>query len=264
MRGRTLIRYLAALMTATLAGLAGVWLVLAPAALGYPGRGVYTSVPSRVSLYTGAGLGAVAVLTAVCWSVAWRRRLRADGVLPGGRAAPPPVPPEEAATGPLTPIPAAVPVRLEDDSLQALLAPLVSALTRDEPGERAGSPDAGREHGAPGRDAVPSPGRAGEAEETRATADAGDTADGRTPAGAVRPGWPDEPVGATAVRVGGAGGGLVQADVTVGRGAAGGYGPGAVRTATPFGAGDVRPPLPRRRPKRLAAGFTDDDAEETW
>lgn len=78
-----MIRYLTALITATLAGLAGVWLVLAPAALGYPGPGVYASVPARVSAFTGAGLCVVAVLTMGCWSAAWRRRLRSEGVLPG-------------------------------------------------------------------------------------------------------------------------------------------------------------------------------------
>lgn len=193
-----MIRYLTALITATLAGLAGVWLVLAPAALDYPGPGVYASVPARVSVFTGAGLCVLAVLTGVCWSAAWRRRLRSEGVLPGAprdrepdgavpsrppgkvrrdavrpRAAQPARPkpsrrlspasdvapsaavrseaarsgtaasgpngrgpvttdaPETAATGPLPAVPAAVPVRLEDRGLPALLAPRVAALTGD-------------------------------------------------------------------------------------------------------------------------------------
>lgn len=78
-----MIRYLTALITATLAGLAGVWLMLAPAALDYPGAEAYASVQARVSVFTGGGLCVVAVLTAVCWSAVWRSRLRAEGVLPG-------------------------------------------------------------------------------------------------------------------------------------------------------------------------------------
>jgi len=258
-----LIRYLAALITATLGGLAGIWLVLAPAALDYPGRGVYTSMPSRVSLYTGAGLCAVAVLTAVCWAVAWRGRLRADGVLPGARAAAV-VPPEEATTGPLAPVPAAVPVRLEDDSLQALLAPLVAALTRDE--EAADTePDhaAGRSDSAGGcGDARPG-GRGGRGGHGGAAWDGArpgdalpsEAARGGAALGGVAPGPGDEPVPA------GAPGARTPAGWSAGEGAGAAAGP--ARAATPFGEAP-RPPLPRRRPPRRTEAFGDDDAEETW
>lgn len=187
-----MIRYLTALITATLAGLAGVWLVLAPAALDYPGPGVYASGPARVSVVTGAVLCVVAVLTAVCWSAAWRSRLRAEGVLPGHAAprreaeragepsrrpaevrrdavrpkAPEPalprsprseaVPPEKATTGPLPPVPVAVPVRLEDRGLHALLAPRVAALTRDgEASSERTSAGAARGAAVPFADAAP-------------------------------------------------------------------------------------------------------------
>jgi hypothetical protein len=56
----------------------------------------------RVDLATGGGLCAVAVLTGVVWAIAWRRRLRTDGVLPRRKPRPStviaPVPPEEAQT----------------------------------------------------------------------------------------------------------------------------------------------------------------------
>src|SRR5580658_1356817 len=61
-----------------LAGLcAGGWLVLAPFAFGYHARG-------RVAVTdfgTGGGLAVVSLATLTCWALAWRRKLRADGVL---------------------------------------------------------------------------------------------------------------------------------------------------------------------------------------
>jgi len=56
------------------------WLVLAPVAFGYRG-----SAPHRTALAdraTGGGLAAVSLLTLIFWAIAWRRKLRADGVLP--------------------------------------------------------------------------------------------------------------------------------------------------------------------------------------
>src|SRR5580658_6781284 len=61
-----------------LAGLcAGGWLVLTPFAFGYHARG-------RVAVTdfgTGGGLAVVSLATLTCWALAWRRKLRADGVL---------------------------------------------------------------------------------------------------------------------------------------------------------------------------------------
>ncbi|HEY3682639.1 MAG TPA: hypothetical protein VGL93_06345 [Streptosporangiaceae bacterium] len=91
---------MAALVTAAIAGMAGVWLALAPLALGYPEDRAYGSIAGRIDLGTGGGLCAVAVLTGVVWAIAWRRRLRTDGVLPRRTARPAvrAVPPEEAQT----------------------------------------------------------------------------------------------------------------------------------------------------------------------
>jgi hypothetical protein len=56
---------------------AGGWLVLTPFAFGYHARG-------RVAVTdfgTGGGLAVVSLATLTCWALAWRRKLRADGVL---------------------------------------------------------------------------------------------------------------------------------------------------------------------------------------
>jgi African swine fever virus J13L protein len=71
-------RYLSGLCVSALALCAGGWLVLTPFAFGYRSRGR----AAVTDFATGGGLVLVASLTLVCWALAWRRRLRADGVLP--------------------------------------------------------------------------------------------------------------------------------------------------------------------------------------
>jgi hypothetical protein len=70
-------RYLSGLCVAGLGLCGGGWLVVA--ALAFGGESVGRA--GRVNLLTGAALIAVCCLTLACWSVAWRQRLRADGVL---------------------------------------------------------------------------------------------------------------------------------------------------------------------------------------
>jgi hypothetical protein len=70
-------RYLAGLCVSALGLCGGGWLVLTPFAFGYPGRGR----EAVIALATGGGLVIVAALSLLCWALAWRRRLRADGVL---------------------------------------------------------------------------------------------------------------------------------------------------------------------------------------
>jgi hypothetical protein len=70
--------YLAALAASALGLCGGGWLVLTPFAFGYPGRGR----EAVTALATGGGLIVVSLLSLSCWAVAWRHRLRADGVLP--------------------------------------------------------------------------------------------------------------------------------------------------------------------------------------
>lgn len=80
-------RYLSGLCAAGLILCAAGWLALTPLAFGYRGHGPHGA--ALTDLATGGGLAAVCVVTLVAWSVAWRRALRADGVLtrpPRGQA----------------------------------------------------------------------------------------------------------------------------------------------------------------------------------
>jgi hypothetical protein len=105
-------RYLAALMTATAVAAGGIWLMWAPAALPDGHR----AAPERVDVATGAVLVAVAVAVIAASAIGWRRRLRADGVIPPRRAA--------ARGEPASAEPA-------PDDLRELLMPLVAALAAD-------------------------------------------------------------------------------------------------------------------------------------
>jgi hypothetical protein len=70
-------RYLSGLCVAGLGLCGGGWLVVAAVAFG----GESAGRAGRVNLLTGAVLIAVSGLSLVCWSWAWRQRMRADGVL---------------------------------------------------------------------------------------------------------------------------------------------------------------------------------------
>src|ERR1700722_20163730 len=69
-------RYLSGLCVAGLGLCGGGWLV---AAVAFGGESA--GLAGRVNLMTGAGLIAVCCLSLVCWSFAWRQRMRVDGVL---------------------------------------------------------------------------------------------------------------------------------------------------------------------------------------
>jgi hypothetical protein len=73
-----MIRYLSGLCVAGLGLCGGGWLAVAAAAFG---GGARTSRADQVNLATGSALVLVSVVALACWSVAWRRRMRADGVL---------------------------------------------------------------------------------------------------------------------------------------------------------------------------------------
>jgi hypothetical protein len=70
-------RYLSGLCVAGLGMCGGGWLLVAAVAFG----GMDGGDAERVNLATGAGLIVVGCVSAVAWVTAWRRRLRADGVL---------------------------------------------------------------------------------------------------------------------------------------------------------------------------------------
>jgi hypothetical protein len=70
-------RYLAGLCVSALGVCAGGWLLLTPFAFGYPHRGR----AAVTGFATGGGLALVSLAALTCWALAWRRKLRADGVL---------------------------------------------------------------------------------------------------------------------------------------------------------------------------------------
>jgi hypothetical protein len=72
-------RYLSGLCVAGLGLCAAGWLVLTPFAFGYQGRGWHAA--TLTDLATGGGLAVICVTTLMAWTLAWRRALRADGVL---------------------------------------------------------------------------------------------------------------------------------------------------------------------------------------
>ena len=87
-------RYMSGLCVATLGLGAAGWLALAPVAFGYRSAGrPGPSLPSAglqraawADWATAAGLAVVSLVTLACWITAWRRRLRADGILAGAAA----------------------------------------------------------------------------------------------------------------------------------------------------------------------------------
>ena len=70
-------RYLSGLCVAGLGLCGGGWLVVAALAFG----GESAGRAGRINLLTGVALIAVCCLSLICWSCAWRQRMRADGVL---------------------------------------------------------------------------------------------------------------------------------------------------------------------------------------
>src|ERR1700704_5386027 len=78
-------RYLSGLCVAPLGLCAAGWLALAPVAFGYRSAGRAGTSLHRAAWAdwaTAAALALVSLVTLACWVVAWRRRLRGDGILP--------------------------------------------------------------------------------------------------------------------------------------------------------------------------------------
>jgi hypothetical protein len=74
-------RYLAGLCVAVLGLCAAAWLALAPAAFGYRRAGEALHRAALADWATAAGLALVSLVTLTGWVVAWRRTLRAGGIL---------------------------------------------------------------------------------------------------------------------------------------------------------------------------------------
>src|SRR6202050_480337 len=76
-------RYVSGLCASAVGLCAAGWLALTPFAVGYwdqPHHGPHDA--ALTDLATAGALGAVSLATLACWAAPWRRRLRADGVLP--------------------------------------------------------------------------------------------------------------------------------------------------------------------------------------
>jgi len=79
-------RYVPGLCVGTLGLCAAGWLALAPVAFGYRSAdraGTSLHRAAWADWATAAALALVSLVTLACWVVAWRRRLRADGILAG-------------------------------------------------------------------------------------------------------------------------------------------------------------------------------------
>jgi hypothetical protein len=144
-------QYVSGLCAATLGLCAAGWLALAPAAFGYRDG---AAGPGRAALHralladwgTAAALAVVSLATLLAWIVAWRRTLRADGILAGtpwrearalrrrARAE------EQAAAGEQAAADAVVPADGPPDparvlsELRALLIPLLAEHEAGQPG----------------------------------------------------------------------------------------------------------------------------------
>ena len=75
-----LARYMSGLCVAALGLCAAGWLMLTPVAFGY--RGATPHGAALADRATAGGLAVVSLLTLLGWTLAWRRKLRADGALP--------------------------------------------------------------------------------------------------------------------------------------------------------------------------------------
>jgi hypothetical protein len=148
-------QYVSGLCAATLGLCAAGWLALAPVAFGYrdgaPG-------PARAALHralladwgAAAALAVVSLATLLTWIVAWRRQLRADGVLAGTswrearalrrRAQEQAAAEEQAAADAVEPADGPPdPVRVLSE-LRALLIPLLAEHEAAQPGPGGGEP----------------------------------------------------------------------------------------------------------------------------
>jgi hypothetical protein len=145
-------RYLSGLCVAALGLCAASWLLLTPLAFG--DQGTHHHEVALTDRATAGGLAVVSLFTLICWVLAWRRKLRGDGALPGtsrrqarrearelrqrARGAET----EPANTGPNSPDPAQV-----LSELRALLIPLLTEAPDGRPAASA-APAEVHHHGA--------------------------------------------------------------------------------------------------------------------
>ncbi|MGP3934305.1 hypothetical protein [Nonomuraea sp. KM88] len=116
-----MIRKFVGAVTAALATLAGLWLMIAPFALGtQPEAGDWTDA-TRSEFFTGLGVAVVGLAGAIAFVLAIHADLVARGLVEVKQRAPEPAP---------EPVPAPAP-QASSAELATLLAPLVEALRED-------------------------------------------------------------------------------------------------------------------------------------
>ena len=134
-----MIRKFVGSVTAALALIAGLWLMIAPFALGTQPENADWTDPTVTEFYTGLGVALVALCGLVAFALAIREDLVARGLVTVRERRQP------------EPEPVAAPQASSSD-LAALLAPLVEALREDlkapdRPGEQTAEQVAGRHNG---------------------------------------------------------------------------------------------------------------------
>ena len=155
-----MIRRFTGALAAALGLLAGLWLMLAPVALGTQPKGLDSdwNDPTMTEFVTGAAIAFVGLVGLIAFAMAIREELARRGVVSGAARAvsagaddgPAATAASAGTAGPVTTAVAEPPrtpeagVASEDEQLAHLLAPLVEALAEDtRPGARNGAPHGG-------------------------------------------------------------------------------------------------------------------------
>lgn len=116
-------RRLAGAVASCLALLAGLWLILAPFALGIQPSNTDWKDETLTDFWSGVGLGALGLIGLIAFAAALARAVREQGLVAPRRTAAPAEP---------APTPAAAPAeQAQTSDLDQLLAPLITALTED-------------------------------------------------------------------------------------------------------------------------------------
>lgn len=130
-----MVRRLAGAVVASLGLMAGLWLMLAPFALGTQPEGKDWTDPTITQFFTGLGFAAVGLIGVLAFVAALRAELIARGLVTVRVPAPEPQPEPQAAAAPVA-----------DQDLTALLAPLAAALV-EEMEQRGNAPHGDRTEG---------------------------------------------------------------------------------------------------------------------
>ncbi|MQA94010.1 MAG: hypothetical protein GEV11_04955 [Streptosporangiales bacterium] len=115
-----MVRRLAGAVVAALGLMAGLWLMLAPFALGTQPEGRDWTDPTTTEFFTGVGFAVVGLAGLLAFAAALRAELVARGLMTVRAAAPEPQPEPAQAAAPAA-----------DQDLAALLAPLAAALVEE-------------------------------------------------------------------------------------------------------------------------------------